>query len=213
MASFLQSLDVSLFRLINGRWTSDFMDVAMAYVSDFGFWMWPLAGVAVTLLVLGGFREKLLVALTAVMLLVGDAGIVQGMREVINRPRPWQALEDVRFVSLSGVEMRGPTPYVKGRSMPSGHVSNHTAICVLLLRLYGPWAGLFFAWIPVIAYSRIYTGSHYPWDVVVSFMLAFAYAWLIFNVMHRLWKKLGPQYWPELYEQYPDWEALWRKKK
>jgi len=116
------SFDLELFRLINGKWTSGFLDHAMAYVGDFDFWKIPLLVVVLLLLIFGGFRERLFLVLTALALLIGDRGVVQGVRALVERPRPYQALENVRYVDLSGVEIRSQVPYTGGHSIPSGHV-------------------------------------------------------------------------------------------
>lgn len=207
------SFDLELFRLINGKWTSGFLDHAMAYVGDFDFWKIPLLVVVLLLLIFGGFRERLFLFLTALALFIGDAGVVQGVRSIVERPRPYQALENVRYVDLNGVEIRSNFSYTGGHSMPSGHVCNHTALSYFLLRLYGPWAAIVFIWVPILAYSRIYTGSHYPSDAVVSVLLGLTYAWLIFRVTARIWIRFAPWWWPRLYERYPDIRNLWRRKK
>jgi len=207
------SLDVHLFRLINGKWINSFLDYTMALAGDLDFWRIPLIVGAIALLIFGRFRERLFLVLTALALFIGDAGVVQGIRRVVERPRPYQTLENVRFVDLHGVEIRSRIPYTGGHSMPSGHVCNHTAVAYFLLRLYGPWASIVFIWVPFLAYSRVYTGSHYPSDALVSIFIGLSYAWLIFWVVARLWAQFAPRWCPSLYKRYPDLENLWRRKK
>lgn len=204
MFSQVLSLDLELFRLINSEWISPPADFLMALVSDFGIWKWPLIVVGILLLVAGRFRERVLLTLVALSLLIGDVGIVQGIRGVVNRPRPWQAENAVRYVSMEGAEIRHAGPYEEGRSMPSGHTCNNTAAATLLTLLYAPYGWLAWGWVALVSYSRIYTGSHYPSDVLVSIPLAILYAWGIFKGASILWKRLAPRWAPGLFKSHPD---------
>lgn len=185
-------LDIDLFRHINGVWTNAVLDWLMALISDFGFWFWPLLGIAALLAWRGRGRERFLLLLVGLSLVIGDCGIIQLVRHEVNRPRPWQSLDNVRYVTLSGVEMRNAGPYVKGRSFPSAHVSNVTAVAYFLTRLYPPWGALSWILVFLMAYSRVYTGSHFPSDVLFSIPLTLAYASLIYCIMRFLQRK----YWP-----------------
>jgi undecaprenyl-diphosphatase len=67
-------------------------------------------------------------------------------------------------------------------SFPSGHVTATVAsyglLAVWLWRGQHPaWALLAAAWVPVIAFTRVYLGVHYPSDTLAS--LAFASLWLM----------------------------------
>jgi undecaprenyl-diphosphatase len=196
--------DVHLFRLINGEWHRPWLDFAMAWISDFNFWKWPLIIAAMYFLCTGKFREKVLVILVGVALLIGDGILIQGVRLIVNRGRPWQTLEKVRFVDIRGVEVRKPGPYFQGRSMPSGHVCNHTAAGVIVTMLYPPWGKLIWLWVALMAYSRVYTGSHFPSDVLVSVLLSLVYTYVICVVARKLWKPVVRANWPKFYEKYPD---------
>lgn len=189
----LSQVDLQIFRLINHEWTSPALDRFMAFISDFGIWMIPLAIGAVLLAIFGKFRGRAFLVLAALCLLIGDAGIVQGIRAVVNRPRPWQALKNVRYVDMNGVEIRKPAPPEEGRSMPSGHVCNNASIATILSILYYPWGLLMWIWVALISYSRIYTGAHYPSDVLVSIPLAITYAYLIYFLAKSLWLKFTPK--------------------
>lgn len=203
MFSQAYSLDLHLFRLINNQWTSPSLDRFMPFISDFGFWWMPFLSAVILISIFGKFRARLLILLLGISILIGDAGLTQGIRAIVNRPRPWQTLENVRFVDLHGVEIRRPSPWEKGRSLPSGHVCNNTAFAILVAFLYGSWGILAWIWALLIAYSRIYTGAHYPSDVLISILLSITYTPLIFHTARFLWKKYAPKYFPKLYKNHP----------
>jgi undecaprenyl-diphosphatase len=208
MLSQVLSVDLALLRLINREWTSPALDLFFGYISDFGTWKWGLLIVILAVIFRGGFRGRVFLALMALCLLFGDALLTQGIRQVVNRPRPWQAESEVRYVTPRGVEIRGPTPWEKGRSLPSGHVCNNVSFAVLVFLFFGPgkWALLAGIWAALIAYSRVYTGSHYPTDVAVSLVLALIYAPLVCVLANRLWRAYGRRLMPQTFSQHP---VLW----
>ena len=202
MLSLLQEADLRLLYLINSDWANPFLDWVMARATDFGLWKWPLLSVAAALLIWGGYRARLLVVLTLVVVLVGE-GINGTIKRAVNRPRPYQQLANIRHVDRGGVQISAPAPVEKGRSMPSSHVANNAAFAVLAGAIYGRWGRLTWIAVFVIAYSRIYVGSHYPSDVAVALVLALIYSRAIVCAARRLWQIAGPKWFVRLYDQYP----------
>jgi undecaprenyl-diphosphatase len=174
----LHALDDGLLFLINVEWTSPFLDRFMALVTDFGFWKWPLIGAGLVLALHGGYKGRLFLGLALVAVLVGES-INSTVKRVVDRPRPYQALHGIRHVDRHGVHLSEPGPVEKGRSMPSNHVANNVAVALLLIKVYGFRGHLAWIWVGLLAYSRVYTGSHYPSDVLISFLLAPAYTSLL----------------------------------
>jgi undecaprenyl-diphosphatase len=177
----------------------------MVYISDFNLWKIPLLIAGILLAIFGKFRERVFIILMLMALLIGDVGIVQGIRSVVNRPRPWQALNEVRYVDTNGVEIRNASTWEQGRSMPSGHVCNHTAAALLLTLLYGFrfWTPLLWLWLLLMSYSRIYTGAHYPSDILVSIPISLLYTSLLFISVELLWQKFGTKVNKKLFEKFP----------
>ena len=134
--------------------------------------------------------------------LVGE-GINGTIKRAVNRPRPYQQLANIRHVDRGGVQISAPAPVEKGRSMPSSHVANNAAFAVLAGAIYGRWGRLTWIAVFVIAYSRIYVGSHYPSDVAVALVLALIYSRAIVCAARRLWQIAGPKWFVRLYDQYP----------
>ena len=203
MLSLLQEADLRLLHLINSDWANPFLDWVMARVTDFGLWKWPLLVVAAALLIWGGYRARLLVVLTLLAVLLGE-GINGTIKRAVNRPRPYQELANVRHVDRGGVQISMPGPVEKGRSMPSSHVANNAAFAVLAGAIYGRLGRLTWIAVFVIAYSRIYVGSHYPSDVAVALVLALIYSSAIVCAARRLWQMAGPKWFAQSYDRYPN---------
>lgn len=103
-------------------------------------------------------------------------------------PRPYQALEG------EGVRQRGMRP--SGSSFPSSHAAMVWYTWPLLAALLVPGASLLPAWIPtgpgwlvaalviapLVSFTRVYLGAHFPSDVLAGSVLGLGYA-VIFYVL------------------------------
>jgi membrane-associated phospholipid phosphatase len=51
--------------------------------------------------------------------------------------------------------------------------------------------------------GRIYTGDHYPTDVLASIPLSMLYTWVIAQIANSIWKKVGRRWFPKLFARLP----------
>jgi undecaprenyl-diphosphatase len=88
--------------------------------------------------------------------------------------------------------------------MPSSHVANNAAFAFMAGAIFG-WRGRL-VWIAVflIAYSRIYIGSHFPSDVVAALLLALGYSSTLAWAAQRLWRFSGPRCMATVYDTHPN---------
>jgi undecaprenyl-diphosphatase len=84
-----------------------------------------------------------------------------------------------------------------GRSFPSSHTFNNFAVATVLALFYrrGAW---WFLVAGFIGWSRVYTGSHWPSDVLISAMLGCGLALILMSLFDWLWRKYGATRWPAL---------------
>jgi undecaprenyl-diphosphatase len=205
MLEQLFSWDLFLFRLINGRWVTPWLDWVMANISDFDHLKIPVAILVIALIIWGGMRARVLVVLVGILILVGDPLIANNLKKAVDRPRPNNVLEEVRIVKLEGISKSEPKPFLpgNGRSFPSSHVMNNVAIIFAIVWLYG--GGIYhlgWIWVALMGYSRIYTGSHYPSDVLCSLLIGVLYCWIILSLIEKAWPKLV-SYFPKLQQKLP----------
>ncbi|NJK92079.1 MAG: phosphatase PAP2 family protein [Blastochloris sp.] len=209
MWEYLIQMDVELFRWINQRWTSPWADGFLSLISDFNTMKWVLLPVLVGVAIWGGLRGRLMLGLMLAALVIGDAGINWAIKRTVNRPRPYQGLEDVRRVEWDRqawgpkITVVSKQPWERGRSMTSGHVCNNVALAFLASLFFAPWGRLVWIWAGLIAYSRVYTADHYPSDVVASFFVATAYTAGICCVAQFLWQHYGSRYFPNAHARHP----------
>ncbi len=197
-------MDEHLFLLINQRWTGPILDRLMAAVSSLDVWLPVIVLLVALTLWRGRRRARLFLLALALMLALGDGLISNGLKHLIHRPRPFQSAANVRQVELarrahprvlalfqpllvmqSVVPQPLPTP-TAGRSFPSSHTLNNFCAAVLLTLFYRWRGALYFFPAALVAYSRIYVGSHWPSDVVISAILGSGIALLTMAVFQRL---------------------------
>ncbi len=206
-------MDQHLLFLLNQQWTHPFLDRLLGTLSSMDFW--------IPLLVLGaGFltwKQRIRGAACIVICLLGvglnESCIAQPLKKLTHRARPHQAMEGVRRVDLAGVRPKllslaypmqigrsgTPDPHDKmRRSFPSAHVLNSTVLGVVLWAFLR-WSGWLL--LPLLmAWSRVYTGAHWPSDVLASLLLGVPFSLLLLWGCECFWR--GP-----LTRRRPRWTA------
>jgi len=106
------------------------------------------------LLFIGGHERKAILAISSVLLASAITGVI---KVIIARPRPYMVLPVVNVLALEA-----------DWSFPSGHASRVFSLLPLAsgsdkrLRLTG------YAIASLVAFSRIYLGTHYPLDALAG---------------------------------------------
>lgn len=211
LLAWFHALDLHLLYLINQTWSRSWLDPVMARVSDFDSWRYPLIIAGTLTLIFGGFRGRLLLVLMALCLLIGDKGIGDTFKATIHRPRPNETEPHLRVVSVREVTESIPRHVTKGNSFTSGHACNNVALAMVGCAIFGRWALWLWPWAALVSYSRVYTGSHYPSDILGSWIVAVVYAYFICKAAAWLWRRYAPVKCPQLYARHPVLFPLWEK--
>lgn len=210
-------MDKTLLLFINREWTNPFLDWLMATFTSFDVWLPILLVVVLLLLWRGNFQARSFVIVTLLTIGFTDGVFTQSMKKLINRPRPTQALAEVREVSLEKATpailgvwepvqvslSEPPEGPVIGRSFPSGHAMNNTVIATLAVLFFGRLGALYIIPAGIVSYSRIYCGSHWPSDVIVSIVLGVGFSLTLASIVNFVYKRLVSRWFPKLYRDHP----------
>ena len=225
-------MDQQLEILINRDWVAPWSDRVLSFLADFGAWAPWLILLLVLGVIFGNFHLR--AALLAAGLAVGlsDGVGVNLLKHTVGRPRPSQVEPGVRVVQLGRAACGLPKiagiasePIVKfpngmekpaspgqlttaqpvtGRSFPSGHAANNMAVATVLILFFGWRGALYLPLALLIAYSRIYTGSHWPLDVVGGMVLGIVGGVIATRFLQFLWRRYGSRILPHLSEAHPE---------
>jgi undecaprenyl-diphosphatase len=190
MPEFLRTLDVALFRFINGTLANPVTDVIMPFLTDLNqTWVGRIiiVGALVLLVVRGGKPGRAAVLLLIPVIALGDQLSSNIIKGIFMRPRPCHivdgatAVEGVRLLVGCG----------GGFSFPSSHAVNHFAAATLLAHYYPRWKWYLFAYAAIIGLSRIFVGVHYPSDVAGGMLIGGAVGWFFILVWAALRREVA----------------------
>lgn len=147
-------------------------------------WLRTLGGVAVGVVLVRhlarGPRPRLWTALELLAALGAGGLVVEGLKRVVDRPRP-------------GASLLGEL----GHSLPSGHLANTVFCGLVVLFLWRGHAGVPLsraAWLLLaslgafVAAARVYAGHHWPSDVLATAALATGFGLLAMRHPDQAWR-------------------------
>ncbi len=203
-------MDQQLLFFINRTATHPTVDRVMAAASSFDAW-WPflLAG-GLALAVFGGFRGRAFLVAAGLAIGLTDAVVVDTIKGLTGRPRPHECLSGVRTLDLArarprilaaGMPLKEEISVERilppgGNSFPSGHASNNFAVATVCSIFYRRRGWLAFLPATLVAYSRIYTGAHWPSDVVISCLIGAGIGLLVCAAIESAWGRWGTRWMP-----------------
>lgn len=159
-----QRMDEWLFKFINStgqraRW----LDITMLCLTQVGNFIF-----AVLIATIFYFSGQQLFAFELMLGLLTLAMVVQSLKVLIHRTRPYDKVKNMRVVGARD----------GGRSFPSGHTSQAFFMASLFLHFYhmDGYVGIaLYGTAVLVGCTRIYVGMHYPRDVVGGAMLGTAW--------------------------------------
>ncbi len=142
-----------------------------------------VAGVLLYMIVLYPFRTKNITERVRrykqgieVLLSVGTTAIVVWIIKVIVAyPRPFIVLADV-------TPLVSATPF---ESFPSAHAALTMALAVTVVPFHRHVGHLLIAFALLVGLSRLYVGVHYPFDVIVGYIIGYGIAQMIHRVFRQ----------------------------
>lgn len=177
----LKQIDTKLFLLINNHHCS-FCDFIFYRASDKWIWIPFYLLVAFVLFKKFGSGIWKIFLSAAILIFLSDQFSVL-IKDCVMRYRPCHNLILQSHVHLINNSCGGLYGFV------SSHAANSMALAAFVFMLIGKetkWiALLILAWCLLVAYSRIYLGTHYPADIMGGWITGFVMAWIIFYLYKK----------------------------
>jgi len=168
MLDMLGNIDQALFLLINTTLANPITDWIMPLVTSNDLLRIGYAVAMALILWRGDRRLRWMVLFSILVLVMTDQTSSQFLKKLIERPRPCHVLENINLLVGCG----------GGYAMPSSHAANAFGQAILFslavpkIRLY--LIGL----ATIVAFSRVFVGVHYPFDVMVGAIVGTLLGWL-----------------------------------
>lgn len=179
----IQPFDSWLITHINQDWGNSFFDTVLPYMRETLFWV-PLY-MFLLLFVTSNFGIKGWWWVMGVVLCAALSDLIssQFIKKTIWRTRPCRD-------EILGPQLRFFINYCPGSSsFTSSHAVNHfaqaTFFFITLRPVMGRWANLFLVWAFIIAYTQVYVGVHYPFDVFCGALLGIGIGLSLSKLFHK----------------------------
>lgn len=180
MIDFLYSIDLSVFYFINHTISNPVFDKFFPFITYVKNWYIAYIILWSILLFKGGKVGKL--ASIVIILLIASSDQISSslLKNLIERIRPCNALEDVNLLVNCS----------RSFSFPSSHAVNNFAVAFYIYKLFPKLKWVLFISATLIALSRPYVGVHYPSDIligaIVGMLIGYIFATLTLKILNYL---------------------------
>ena len=181
MLETLNHIDIQIFLFLNDL-NTPWLDKAMYLITNKFVWI-PLYIFIIILI----FRRYRLRGITGIILIVIAISLSDYLTSGIMKPfferlRPCHnpAISDlIHLVTNCGGKY----------GFASGHAANSFTLASSLFLIYGKqikYLGWMYLWASIVAYSRIYVGVHYPFDVITGSLIGIVLSILMCIIYTKL---------------------------
>lgn len=183
MINELLQLDIELFLKINRGMSNSVFDFLLPLLRNRFFWA-PLYLFMIIFFIKEYKKEGYYLVMGVLLAFaLGDLTASRIIKPNVQRIRPCNE-------STLSNQMIKRVPCGTGYSYPSAHATNHFAIAIFLIgALYRRWKPVLpigLTWAIAIAFSQIYVGVHYPFDVVTGATLGTIIGIFVFSIYKKL---------------------------
>jgi membrane-associated phospholipid phosphatase len=190
---WLKTLDVDLFRWINLEWANPILDRLMPFLSGNAYFIPGAIILGILLIWKGKTRGLVFLLMLLLVVAIGDGFVCNTLKKAIARPRPFVDIVEVHLLGGKG----------GSGSMPSSHAANWFSAAMVAFLYYRKSLWFMLPIAILVGLSRIYTGMHYPSDVLVGALLGAGYGAATVLLVNSLWIWIGQKWFPLWWEKMP----------
>ena len=181
MLELLIEIDTQIFLFLNDL-NTPWLDKAMYLITNKYVWI-PLY-IFIIILIFWRFRLRGIAGIVLIIIAIGLSDYITSgiMKPFFERLRPCHNPEIsymVHLVSNCGGKY----------GFASGHAANSFALASSLFLIYRKqikYLGWMYLWASIVAYSRIYVGVHYPFDVITGALIGIVFSIFICIIYTKL---------------------------
>lgn len=161
--------DAYLFFILNYKAQNVVLDLLMPILTNLDYWRIPIVLLAMSLLVFGNKRGRIAVLLLILGITLSDQMCNNVLKPLVGRVRPCNVLDDVNLLINC----------TKSFSFPSSHATNIFTGMIIFSFVYSKLRIGLLTFAALVAYSRVYVGVHYPFDILAGTVLGILFAFTI----------------------------------
>ncbi len=162
MANYIKTSDLRILFLFNQSLHCLILDILMNIITQLGSWLFAVA-VPLALL-FSGADDLVSIGIRVTLVLVCSESLIFLVKRLVNRPRPFKVFDDIINHKPTNCQY----------SFPSGHTCAAFSLAFVLAASFPEFGLIFMILASLVGFSRIYLGVHYPTDVMVGLMTAYA---------------------------------------
>jgi len=169
----IRDFDIWLFHFFNSVIKNRFLDIVMLPITILGDrkFAFPLC----LLFCIFWRRDKRRTAAILLISLLATIGLVELLKDLINRPRPQEVLNGIFIMGQIGL----------GFSFPSGHAATAFVLASVFSSAYKRFTVALFILATSVGISRIYLGFHYPSDVIVGAAIGTTVTYIVSKILDK----------------------------
>jgi undecaprenyl-diphosphatase len=179
--------DSTLFLQLNGLHNA-WWDTAMLFFTRKESWL-PLYLILIYLIIRNFKGKSWLILVFFILGVVVTDQACNIIKELVHRYRPGYdpAIRDMTHIVLrKGGEF----------GFPSSHAANTFFVAIFTWFLFRNRliTGVLLLWALLVSYTRIYTGAHFPVDIIIGWIIGLFSGWLFFRLMAWVEMKASGSY-------------------